>query len=237
MLPKPMSSSQLADRLNHPLNSDWTEIIKDLELAGFVRRDFSWHFNGAPSKSSQLRVSDNYVKFYLKYIEPQKQKQTSLPPSAESGVSPINWATVMGLQFENLLLNNLRSLAAIAQIPLQDIEQIGPYFQSPTKARAGVQIDCLIQGKKGLLHIFEFKTGSKIGIEVEREVARKSLMLKIPRGFAMRHYLVYSGQISDELNDSEYFDRKIDFEDFLKSKSSPLKPKLCRTLCPVYLGP
>lgn len=215
MIKQPLSPSELAAQVDHPLNSDWSEILSDLELAGFVRRDFFWHFKGTPSKSSQLRVSDNYIKFYLKYIEPQKQKLTQLSPLSESGVLPVNWSTVLGLQFENLILNNLKSLVSIAQIPLDDIEQIGPYFQSPTKARAGLQIDCLIQGKKGLLHLFEFKTGLKIGIEAEKEVIRKSSLLKIPRGFSMRHYLVYSGELSDDLYHSDFFDRKISFDEFV----------------------
>ena len=214
LIKNPLSPQDLAARLKHPMNGDWSDLISDLELAGFIRRDFSWHFKGAPSKLSQLRVSDNYAKFYLKYIEPQKQKIIKLPPSSDSGISQINWPTVLGLQFENLILANLKTLISLTQIPLQEIVQVGPYFQTATKLREGAQIDCLIQCKKGHLHIFEFKSGTKIGIDVEKEVARKSAALKIPRGFSMRHYLVYSGDLSEPLVDSDFFDKKISFEDF-----------------------
>jgi hypothetical protein len=215
---KPISPSALALKIGHPLNGEWSDIIDELALAGFVRRDFSWSFKGQPTKSSQLRVSDSYARFYLKYIEPQKHKITKLSSAADGGGIPINWASTMGLQFETLLLNNLKSLVTLAQIPMHDIVQIGPYFQTSTKSKAGVQIDCLVQGKKGLLHIFEFKSGNKIGIEVEKEVMRKSSLLKIPRGFSMRHYLVYSGELSEDLCESEYFDRKISIDDFIQSK-------------------
>jgi hypothetical protein len=113
----------------------------------------------------------------------------------------ISWMGVRKPDFAGFLKD-----AWDAQIPLDDIEQIGPYFQSLTKARAGLQLDCLIQGKKGLLHLFEFKTCLKIGIEAEKEVIRKSTLLKIHRGFSMRHYLVYSGELSDDLYHSDFFD-------------------------------
>ncbi len=214
LIKKPLSSQELATKVGHPLNGDWSDLVYDLELAGFIRRDFTWNFKGEASRLSQLRVSDNYAKFYLKYIEPQKQKIIKLPPSPESGITQINWPTALGLQFENLILANLATLIAVARIPLQDIVQVGPYFQTSTKHKEGVQIDCLIQCKKGHLHIFEVKSGSIIGVEIEKELARKSALLKIPRGFSMRHYLVYSGELSDALQESDFFDRKISFEEF-----------------------
>jgi len=33
----------------------------------------------------------------------------------------------------------------------------------------------------------------------------------------MRYYLVYSGELSDALLDSDFFDRKIAFEDFFRA--------------------
>ncbi len=124
---------------------------------------------------------------------------------------------MFGLQFENLILNNLATLVSLAGIPQQEITQPGPYFQSATKARAGVQIDCLIQCRKGVLHLFEFKTGKSIGAASESEMRRKSELLKIPRGFAVRHYLVHLGELSDDLQASDYFDRTIAFDEFIRS--------------------
>jgi hypothetical protein len=68
--------------VEHPLNGDWSEHISNLELAGFVRRDFTWDFKNSTSKLSQLRLRDNYAKFYLKYIQPHKQRITKLPQTA-----------------------------------------------------------------------------------------------------------------------------------------------------------
>ena len=211
---QPYTPQHLAQAIDHPLNGDWSDMVFDLEVAGFIRRDFTWNLKGEGSRLSQLRVRDNYTKFYLNYIEPKRKVIEKLPPSSEGGITQIPWATVLGLQFENLILANIKTLLDLARIPVQEIIQIGPYFQTATKLKQGVQIDCLLQCKKGLLHIFEFKTGKKIGIEVANDLALKSSRLKLPRGFAMRHYLVYAGELSDALQDSDFFDQKISFEEF-----------------------
>ena len=49
--------------------------MEDLVTAGFVSRDFTWHLKtGLDSKLSHYRLKDNYLRFYLKYIEPNKKK-------------------------------------------------------------------------------------------------------------------------------------------------------------------
>ena len=43
--------------------------MSELELSGFVNRDYSWHINtGQISKMSCFRLKDNYMRFYLKNI-------------------------------------------------------------------------------------------------------------------------------------------------------------------------
>jgi len=48
--------------------------VEDLVTAGFVSRDFTWHLKtGIDSKLSHYRLQDNYLRFYLKYIESNKK--------------------------------------------------------------------------------------------------------------------------------------------------------------------
>jgi hypothetical protein len=215
LIKKPLTPHQLAEQIGHPLNGDWTAHLSNLELAGFLRRDYSWDFRGEASKTSILRVADNFARFYLKYVEPKKSRLTKLPINSDSISSLLNWNSTFGLQFEGLMLNNLESLVRVAQIPGGEILQVGPYYQSPTKAKEGVQIDCLVQCKKGILHAFEFKTGQQIGMAAEQDARRKTTALKTPRGFAIRNYLVYLGTLSEELAASDFFDRLIPFEEFI----------------------
>ena len=140
----PLTPSELGEKMDLPLNRDFSELIKSPELAGFIRRDFSWHFSGKLSRISQLRISDNYTKFFLKYVEPQKQKLTKIHNRREAMPQTLPWATILELQFENLILNNINILIDLADIPPAEIVQIGPYYQTATKTPSAVQIDCLV---------------------------------------------------------------------------------------------
>lgn len=43
--------------------------------AGFVKRDFTWNLaSKQESKLSLYRLRDNYLRFYLKYIAPNRSK-------------------------------------------------------------------------------------------------------------------------------------------------------------------
>ncbi len=211
----PLAPVTLAEKVGHPLNGDWNEIIFNLELAGFIKRDYSWNLvSNKTSKINRLRISDNYSKFYFKYIQPRKEKLIKLPLKTTGSLDFLNWDSVFGYQFENLILNNLSNLIVLLKIQQDEVVQLGPYYQSSTKRKEGLQIDCLIHCKKGLLYICEFKTSEHIGLNVVNEVQRKTEKLNLPRGFSTRHVLVYLGTLSEELIQNEYFDHLISFEDF-----------------------
>jgi AAA+ ATPase superfamily predicted ATPase len=56
-----------------PENGVLTEYLEDLIRAGFIKRDFSWNISSQTKSSiSKYRLSDNYIRFYLKYINPSK---------------------------------------------------------------------------------------------------------------------------------------------------------------------
>src|SRR6266849_6472757 len=47
-----------------------SEYLRELELAGFVTRDHTWNLkNGTDARLSRFRLKDNYLRFYLKYVE------------------------------------------------------------------------------------------------------------------------------------------------------------------------
>ena len=55
---------------------------------------------------SRYRIRDNYARFYLKYIEPHKQQIIKGDFAASLLAKLPQWSTIMGLQFENLILAN-----------------------------------------------------------------------------------------------------------------------------------
>ena len=98
-------------------------------------------------------MRDNYIRFYLKYIDPIKNK---ISKGIFQGL-PSAWSTIMGLQFENLVLNHLSEILKILKIPPQEIVMAGQYLQTETKQRKKCQIDLMIQTRYQQLYLCEIK--------------------------------------------------------------------------------
>lgn len=209
----PKEPSEVAKAIGHPINSDFTNYLTDLNLGGFIRRDYTWNFHGSLSRLSQLRISDNYTRFYLKYIYPRKDKIMKHPFPREQGLVLLNWNSIMGIQFESLILNNLTTLIPKIRINESEIIQIGPYFQNRTKRLPGVQIDLLILTNKKVIHQVEIKSGPIVKKGIIDEVREKNKRLKMPKGFSVRNHLIYGGELSDSITEANFFDTLISFEE------------------------
>lgn len=198
-----------------------SEYLEELEIAGFVARDFTWHLKtGVSSKLSRYRLKDNYLRFYVKYIEKNldKIKRNSL------AIKSINflpgWANIMGLQFENLVLNNRNFIYKELGITPDEIINDNPYFQRTTKNSDGCQVDYMIQTKFSTLYICEVKFyKDKIGSSVIEEFDHKIKSLSKLRGFSIRPVLIHVNGVTADLEESDYFAKIIDFSKVLVGSS------------------
>ncbi len=125
-----------------------SQYLADLSNAGFISRDYSWILkSGSESTISRFRLSDNYLRFYLKYIAP-KYAQIEKERFKDGSLSSIpGWETIMGLQFENLVLNNRDQVLKLLNIRSEDVIADNPFLQKQTTRQKGCQIDYLIQTK------------------------------------------------------------------------------------------
>ncbi len=204
---------QLCETLNMEKGGGVTNYLQDLEETQYIRRYHSWNLeDGKLAKLSQYRLKDNYIRYYLKYIEPhaeaiKKGTITTVPA----------WESIMALQFENLVCNNCNSLYGLLDISKNEIIQQGPYFQTATKSRRGCQIDYLIQLKYNALYLCEIKYSSKpIGLKVIQEVQKKMQNLNLPRQqFSLRPVLIHVNGVSDAVRSSAFFTHIIDFSQLL----------------------
>jgi hypothetical protein len=152
--------------------------MDDLITAGFVSHDFTWHLKtGLDSKLSHYRLKDNYLRFYLKYIQPNKKKILKAPLR----VLP-QWQSIMGLQFENLVLSNRKSIQKILGIEPSEIINDNPYFQRKSQIQPGCQVDYMIQTKFGTCYLCEINFRSQeITMSVVEELKKKIKALKLPK--------------------------------------------------------
>lgn len=160
----------------------------------------------------KYRLSDNYLRFYTRYIEPNSSKIQRNTFALKSVSSLPQWASIMALQFENLVLNNRPRLHAILEIKPEDIVYENPFFQRQTASNLGCQIDYLIQTRFNTLYVCEIKfSKNPVGTPIISEVQQKIDRLKRPKGFSCRPVLIHVNGITEDLCDANYFAATIDF--------------------------
>ena len=190
--------------------------LRDLELAGFVREEPHFTVGRGAGKISHFRLSDNLLRFHLKYIMPRRHDIAQGRFHFSGLDSLLAWDTIQGLQFENLILNNDQFVQRRLGIEGKVLRG-GPYRQSATKRRDGCQIDLLLETKRSL-YIVEIKFRGQIGREVINEVEEKIDRLYVPRdrkGLNRFPVLIYAGELVDSVREEDFFQTIIDFSELL----------------------
>ncbi len=198
-------------------NGDDYKCLENLALAGFISRDYGWHISsGKIAKISWYRLSDNYCRFYLKYILPNKLKIEAGSYDEVSLTSLAGWSSIIGLQVENLVLNNRHLIKQALNISQQEIICDNPYMQRATKTKKGCQIDYLIQTRFNTLYVCEVKySKDPVPHTVIEEVQKKIDALGIKRNFSVRPVLIHCNSVSEAVEESGFFAKIIDFSEFL----------------------
>jgi len=209
-----LEQNELSLKLNVPQSGVFTDQLNSLESAGFIKRDFVWNFRTEKMTTSKYRLSDNYLRFYLKYIEPKRDLIIKKIYQEVHLESLPHWQTIMGLQFENLVLSNLKAIIRKLNITPENIISAAPYFQGQTSRQKSVQIDLLIHTKY-TMYVCEVKFRSKIGISVLDDMVEKIKRLKIPEHLTVRPVLIYQGKVSENVIKSGYFSDCLKFSEFL----------------------
>ncbi len=214
----PKDLGQICKELKKELGGGYSRHLDDLVKAGFVQRDFTWSLDsGKESKLSKYRLSDNYLRFYLKYIAPNRSK-IEKGAFANAALSRFpGWESLMGLQFENLVAHNRKALWNLLNLSPEEIVMDGPFFQNPTARQTGCQIDYLIQTRFHNLYICEIKfSKNAIGQKIINEMEEKRKHLKIPKFCSIRPVLIHVNGVEESVLDEGYFDKVIDFGQLLE---------------------
>ena len=212
----PKELSQICKDLGKSLGGVFSNHLDELVKAGFVKRDFTWDLKTEKEgKLSRYRLSDNYMRFHLKYIAPNRSKIDKEIFSNTMAQLP-GWESIMGLQFENLVVHNRKMLWDILGILPDEIVMEGPFFQTSTSKQAGCQIDYMIQTRFHNLYICEIKfSKNSIGKKIIEEMETKRRNLKIPRYCSIRPILIHVNGVEEKVLDERYFDKIVDFGELL----------------------
>ncbi len=202
----------LQKMISYSRSGTLSKYLQALEICGFVSKHPEWSLKtGKVGKFTLYRLSDNYLRFYTHYIEPNLAKIEQGSFSEVPLSSLPGWEPMLGFQLENLLLKNRSLLYQALEIHPQDIVSDNPYYQRATERKKGCQIDYLIQTMSNTLYICEVKMRRReLGTEVIDEMKAKIDSLSIPKGFGISPVLFHLGPVSDDLLSSRYFYRIID---------------------------
>ena len=72
---KRRTQQELSNKLGYSNSGYLSKYLNDLLVAGFIKKDSPWSLDSNRiGKLAKWRLSDNYLRFYLKYIEPRLAK-------------------------------------------------------------------------------------------------------------------------------------------------------------------
>ena len=214
----PLSYQELAKKLDYSPSGPLSEYLDELVSSNYVDKNYTWSLaTGNESRLFKYRLEDNYLRFYLKYIEPNRNKVIKGHFTNKSLAALSAWDVIMGFQFENLVLRNRNLIHQRLKIDPADITYDNPFFQRKTTKQPGCQIDYLIQTRYGNLYVCEIKfSRSPIGPKVIEDVREKIANIQTPKGFACIPVLIHANGCLDSVTESDFFACHIDFRDVLQ---------------------
>ena len=215
----PLTATQIAERLGNERNGHLTRQLKELETAGFVAREGGLNpQTDAPLKIERYRIKDNYTRFYLHHMEPRMTSIHAGSYTFKSLADLPEWQTLMGLQFENLVVSHFRELLPHLRIGPQLILSAAPYAKKGKTPGEGLQIDLLLQMRRAV-YLIEVKRQDQITSDVEHEMQEKVSRLPVKGIKSRRTALVYAGKIDPQIAENGYFDALIPIEELLEINS------------------
>lgn len=217
-----MTYDQIVLGIQYANSGVLSDYLNELIESGYINRQFSWDLKtGREKKISLYRLSDNYLRFYYKYIQPklnlikkgqyQQQAINALPA----------WNSIVGFQFESLVLNNRLLIQKKLRLLPEDIVADNSYYQRETKRAPGCQIDYLIQTRTNTLFACEIKFSQhELKTSIIKEMKEKIKKLSIPRNYTCLPVLIHVNGVAEEIQEANYFFEIIDFTKFLESANS-----------------
>ncbi len=218
LVDKKLAAVEIAKKLKKEQNSEFSKSLFALEIGGYIARDSGHLPNGKKTKTTYYRIKDNYLRFYIKYIEPAKDKILQAGFKLRSINDLPNWNAIAGYQFENLILNHRSEIIKHLNIGHESILSAAPYYQrKKTRNRGSCQIDLLISCKYNTIYICEIKFRKIISKTIIKEVEDKISVIEKTRAYSIRPILIYAGQLDPNGEDEirAYFDQILSIDEIL----------------------
>jgi hypothetical protein len=206
------SAREISEKLKIPSGGGLCQYIDNLEQAEIVR-SFIPFDRGINTKFRKFALSDEYLIFYFKYIEPNLRIITeSSSKKVFETITKESYHTWLSFAFERFCIKNSGYIAEIMGFA-EEVLMASSYFGRGDKR---FQIDLVYTRSDKVITICEIKFhNEKIGTKIIPEMEKKCNLLKIPRGYTLEKSLISLYGQDDALKDSGYFDYNVTLDDVI----------------------
>jgi uncharacterized protein len=221
--PYGLTPTQIAKTVKASTGGLLTNHLFDLASAGFIQAVTPFD-KGDNARLVKYVLSDAYLRFYFAFIKPnhkliQDGAASDLFARATQTGAFDAW---MGHAFEFLVTQHAVRIAELLGFSGVNY-RFGPYFRSPRKQTAGVQVDLLFERADNVITLCEMKysTASSIGSDIIPQVERKAQLLSglFPRK-TIQKVLVSNVEPSAEVRTAGYFYRCINADELFGPRGS-----------------
>ena len=189
-----------------------SKFLEELELAQFIE---SYHpvSRNESERLKRYRISDPYVRFYYKFIYPQRNKIKKLTTdfSLEKVLPQARYDIWRGLAFEYLCLTHADKIAKALDFAAVNYEY-GSWF-SRHDQKTGFQIDPVFIRADRVITICEIKYKNHIGKEIIKAVEEKIKLFPNPKQYTIEKVLISALEPSKHLSPEGYFSRILTVND------------------------
>ena len=207
----PRFLKEVSDHLKMPSGGGLKSYLSNLEKALFIS-SYVPYDKSEKSKLKKYKLTDEYLRFYFKFIVPNKKIISDFSGSANlfNRLVKSQWDSWTGFAFENFCLKNAASLAQKMDF-LDQIKSYGPLF---SRGEKGFQVDLIFERFDQTLMVCEMKYYNKpIGVKIIAEFEKKLHLLEVKKGFSVQKVLISQFGEDKALKASEYFDYSLGVSD------------------------
>jgi len=188
-----------------------TQLEKAELIESFVPFEYGW-----TTKFRKYRLSDEFLRFYFKYMEPNmtaiKNRNNAANSNLFEKVSKENLKIWFGFAFERFCLKHSWYLALRMGFA-NEVLYASPYFK---RDDSKFQIDLLYKRVDNVIVVCEIKYHNDlVSAAVIKEVSRKIELLDLPKGYSVEKALISLHGPDKALKESEYFDHYLTIEDIV----------------------
>lgn len=217
-----LSRQDLAKKLKIKAGGLLTDVLRDLELCGFVEKYTPYNYN-VNSKLARYRLSDAYLRFYFKFIKPVFSEVVlgDYDDDPTRAIDMSSYHKWLGFSFENYCRRAHRAIAKVLGFSAVKYKS-GAYFNRATEQQSsGYQIDLLFDRNDNVITVCEIKYhAAPVGVSVIAEMERKLELFSHNKRKTVERVLISAEGAEPSLMRRAYFDRILTLDDFFADNAA-----------------